>query len=220
MSDQDVVEVSTVVPGATSPPTRDLLTLLDESEVARARQMPDRDGRILFVTARAALRVTLGRLLGIAPRDVSIDTGQNGKPQLTDAAIGFNVSHTEGLIVVAVRAAGQVGVDVESTRRPPPRPGLVRRTLTTAEHRTLAALPPGAGQRAFFQAWSRKEAYAKGLGIGIGIDFRTIEVGWHAPVSAGKPPWEVRSLLLAAPHVGAVAAPGCDWLLSVGAHSW
>jgi len=220
MSTENVIQISIVAGGAASPPPIDLLAFLNESETARAERMLGSQSHTHFITARAALRVILGRLLGVAPREVPIRIGEHGKPELTRGTVCFNVSHTQGLILVGVREAGPVGVDVETTRRRALGPGMSRRTLTQAERRALEALPPAMARRAFLQTWSRKEAYAKGLGLGLGLDFRTIEVGWNKAVLAGDPPWEVRSLSLCRPYIGAVAAPGSGWRLHVGPHSW
>jgi 4'-phosphopantetheinyl transferase len=204
-----------VADGAGSPAPADLLPLLDESEAERARRLSGSGGEARFVRARAAARVILGRLLEVAPREVPITADRHGKPALEGGGICFSISHTEGLILVAVSEAGPVGVDVETVERRPPRPGLQRRALTDSELRALEALPPAARQGAFLQAWSRKEAYAKGVGRGIGLDFRTIEVGWDGPAVTGEPAWEVRSLPLPQPHVGAVAAPGSGWPVQI-----
>lgn len=219
MSAKNVVEVS-IVDGGASPSPEDLLALLDESETVRAERFLDPQSNADFVTARAALRVILGRTLGVAPREVPIGTGEHGKPALTSGTIGFNVSHAHGFILVALREAGPVGIDVETTRRRVSLPGMPRRALAATERRAFEALPPAAMPRAFLQAWSRKEAYAKGLGLGLDLDFRTIDVGWEGAAVTGDPPWEVRSLALPAPYVGAVAAPGSGWRVSIGPHSW
>lgn len=220
MSTENVVRIWVLAGEAAAPPHEDLLALLAESDAARAERLLGSEGHTQFVTARAASRVVLGRVLGVAPRDVPIGIGKHGKPELTCGTVYFNVSHTQGLILVGVREAGPIGVDAETTRRRAPGAGMPRRTLAQSERRALAALSPAARRRAFLQAWSRKEAYAKGLGIGIGLDFRTIEVGWSAPALTGDPPWEVRSLSLRRPYVGAVAASGSGWHLHVEPHSW
>ncbi len=205
---------------AATPPLEELLSLLGESEAVRAEELSGSPNSAQFVTTRAALRVILGRLLEVAPREVPIGVGEHGKPLLTQGTFCFNISHTQGLILIAVREAGPIGIDVETTQRRLPRPSARRRMLAEAEARTLDELPPAEFRRAFFQAWSRKEAYAKGLGLGLGLDFRAIEVGWSGIAMIGEPPWGVRSLPLREPHVGAVAVPGSNWDVSVSAHSW
>lgn len=222
MPAEDVIRVSTVNDGAAEPSPENLLALLDESEVARAHRSLGSPSTARFVTARAASRVILGRLLGVAPRDVPISIGRYGRPELKRATTCFNISHTKGLILVAVREAGPVGIDVETLRRQPPRSDVQRQTLTPAETKAFDELSPAVRWRTFLQAWSRKEAYAKGLGLGLGLgfDFQRMDVGWAESGIIGDPVWEVRSLRFPHPHVGAVAAPGVGWRMAVGAHSW
>ena len=220
MTAADLVQVVTVRSGSTTPPVADLFDLLDDSEKGRARQMGSLHRYASFITARAAVRLVLGRRLGIAPTDVPIVEGPHGKPVLTASAPYFNLSHTEGLIAVAVRDAGPIGIDVETTRRETPRPGVLRRTLTEAEQQALSVLPSAATSSAFLHAWCRKEAYAKGLSTGLGLDFGRIQVGWGNAVTVGDPPWEVRSLILSPPHIGAVAARDRGWLVQAEALCW
>jgi|SRR5215218_662190 len=217
---KDVIRVSVLADGAGAPAPEDLLPLLDPSEVARAQQWMHPRGKDRFVTARAAARVVLGRLLGVAPQDIPIRVAKYGKPELPHGTTGFNVSHTEGLILVAVREAGSVGVDVETLQRRKPQPSIWRRTLTPAETQALEALPAAGQWTRFLQLWSRKEAYAKGLGLGFRLDFRTIDVGWSNPSVLGKPPWQIRTLPLPDPHIGAIAAPAVGWCVQMCAHSW
>jgi 4'-phosphopantetheinyl transferase len=220
MASADLVQVVTVRSSSTIPPIADLFDLLDGSEKRRGHQLGSPDRQASFVTARAAVRLVLGRRLGIAPTDVPIVEGPNGKPVLTVSPPYFNLSHTEGLIAVAVRDAGPIGIDVEAARRRTPQPGVLRRTLTKTEQRALNALSPAAARSAFLRAWCRKEAYAKGLSAGLGLDFGRIQVGWGDAVMVGDPLWEVRSLILPPPHVGAVAARGRGWLVKAEAHYW
>jgi len=220
MAAADLVQVVTVRTGSTTPSVDDLLDLLDSSEKRHAHQLGSPHRHASFVTGRAAARLVLGRKLGLAPEDVPIAEGPHGKPVLTVSAPHFNLSHTEGLIAVAVRDEGPIGIDVETTRRGTPRPGVLRRTLTEAERQALDVLSPAAARSAFLHAWCRKEAYAKGLSAGLALDFRTIQVGWDDAVTVGDPPWEVRPLILPPPHVGAVAATGGGWLVKTEALRW
>lgn len=220
MAAEDVIRVSMVDDRAAGPSPENLLDLLDESEAARARRSLGSCSSTRFITARAASRMILGRLLGVAPHDVPISIGRYGRPELKHPTTCFNISHTKGLILVAVREAGVVGVDVETLHRQPPRSNVQRKTLTPAEARAFDELLPAARWTAFLQAWSRKEAYAKGLGRGLSLDFQTMNVGWAESGIVGDPAWEVRSLPLPHPHVGAVAAPGIGWRMAMDAHSW
>ena len=84
----------------------------------------------------------------------------------------FNVTHTEGLLGVAVSAPGHaVGLDAELWSRAPRLGSLpfARRKFARAEAEALAVLPEGARRDAEFNAlWTLKEAALKATGKGIG----------------------------------------------------
>lgn len=217
MSINDCVQITICRTDLTVPPAADLFELLDEGERRRAQRLPCHAS---FITARAMVRVILGRHLGVLPADVSIDKGPHGKPVLKEGVPHFSLSHTQGMIAVAVREAGPVGIDVETTERKPPQPGMLQRTLTETELQTLEGQSLGSVRSAFLQVWSRKEAYAKGLGVGLGLDFQVIQAGWDDIAIAGNPSWELRSLALPPPYVGAIAAQGQGWHLRTGGFEW
>ncbi|MFF0504113.1 4'-phosphopantetheinyl transferase family protein [Streptomyces fimicarius] len=186
--------VSTAVHQETA--TRYAPLVLGPSELARAEEFRRPTDRATYLCAHVGLRRVLGNHLGIAPRTVSVARAPcpccgapHGRPVLPGEPLHFSLSHCDGLSLIAV-AAAPVGVDVE----PVPDP----RTLVEAadvlhpmEAVELAALAPMSRPAAFARVWTRKEAYLKGLGIGLGADPS------REYVSAGEVP----------------AAPA-DWLLA------
>ncbi|NJP30909.1 4'-phosphopantetheinyl transferase family protein [Micromonospora thermarum] len=82
------------------------------------------------------------------------------------AEVPASVSRTGGIIVVAVRAGGPVGVDVERCR-PLPALGLAGRWYDPAEAAWLAGRPPSGRERDFLRLWTAKEAVGKALGVGL-----------------------------------------------------
>lgn len=115
-----------------------LLTgLLSADELAKGRRFRFQKDRDLSWNARAALRVLLGRYLGLAPAAVQFVYEPAGRPMLAAHDLRFNVSHSGPRVAIAV-ARADVGVDIE-LRRP-------------AES---------------LREWTRHEAYVKALGMGI-----------------------------------------------------
>ena len=90
----------------------------DERHAASRQARPE--DRYAAVQARAALRRTLGRLLGCGPADVPLGTTADGKPvlisPLENAGTSFSVSHSGAIILIAIGAGLNVGVDVEEMR--------------------------------------------------------------------------------------------------------
>ncbi|ADB73226.1 4'-phosphopantetheinyl transferase family protein [Geodermatophilus obscurus] len=157
---------------------------------------------------RAALRETLGAVLGLAPADVPL-TLPPGRPELTGAAAGSGLdvscSASAGLGVVAVASGARVGVDIERVRDLPLADTAAEGWLTAGEHAAVAALPAAQQPEVLTRCWTQKEAVLKGLGVGLRSHPATV-----VTPSAGRAPgrtgdWELRSIDLPEGWVGSVA---------------
>jgi 4'-phosphopantetheinyl transferase len=147
-----------------------LSRVLSHDERYRAdRFIFDRD-RVRYITCRGVLRTALGAYLNQRPESVAFAYAKYGKPELDGVARGrlaFNVSHAAGLGVFAFAAAGALGVDVEQLERQVDIESLATRFFAPEEARELLALPASLRGEAFFNCWTRKEAYVKALGDGL-----------------------------------------------------
>lgn len=169
--------------------------------------------RLRYGAAHAALRVLLGARLQLPPDTLAFDRdacpccdGPHGRPVLAGTAPGrrpveFSLSHGGDAVLIAL-AATPVGVDVEHL----PRAGTVTEVsphLHPAERAHLAAAADPIA--AFAQVWTRKEAYLKGLGTGLGRALDADDVA----TPPGPPGWTVLDLPLppplAATHAAAAA---------------
>jgi 4'-phosphopantetheinyl transferase len=123
---------------------------------------------------RAFLRAVLARYCGAPAPALRLARGARGKPALAPphAGLAFNLTHTDGLVGVAVAAAARVGLDAEpAARRPRADPlRVARRHFAPAEVAALEAASDGARAALFLRLWTLKEAYVKALGHGIGAD--------------------------------------------------
>ena len=104
--------------------------------------------------------------LGLAARDVPIVYEGSGKPTLADSILHFNLTHADGMALIAV-AGRPVGVDVERVRDVPNAEGLVERFFSAAEGDAYRLLAPADRQYAFFRGWTCKEAVIKAVGVSI-----------------------------------------------------
>jgi len=140
---------------------------LSADERARVASYRSREAAERYVITRSLARTVLGERLGARARDLVLGRTDGGKP--TTRGIHFNISHSGDLILVAISAERDVGVDVER-RRPVERvEALVARWFTPAERADLARLTASGLEQsdAFLQVWSIKEARLKALGVGI-----------------------------------------------------
>ncbi len=126
-----------------------------------------------FIAARGLLRRLLGAATGVTPAAVTLGTKRNGKPCLAPSAlVEFNVSHSEGMILIALSRASAVGVDVEFVSEEfgeaEELMGIARESFHAGEFLVIARTPPGRDRLlAFYRAWTRREAVAKADGRGI-----------------------------------------------------
>lgn len=147
-------------------------TFLSGQERARRDRIQHPRAFAEFLTGRRLMRTVLGHLLGVAPAAVALLESSRGAlsldPAQNPSGLSFNLSHTEGLVVLAVAHAA-VGVDVEWLDRPGRTVELADRYFARAELEALRALPPERQRDRFFELWTLKEAYIKARGLGLAI---------------------------------------------------
>lgn len=154
-----------------------LRALLTEDERARAAAYARAVDRRRFLVARAVLRRLLGRYLDAPPAAVPLAYGPRGKPHVTGRAdLRFNVSHSAGLALIGVARGREIGVDVERVRDDVDIEAFAARSFSPRELAALRALEAPARRRAFFDCWTRKEAYIKARGDGLAIPLDAFDV--------------------------------------------
>jgi 4'-phosphopantetheinyl transferase len=154
--------------------------LLSSDECLRADRFRfDRD-RDRFTAARAKLRLLLASYLGEEPRGYELGYGAQGKPFLAGAfaacGLEFNVSHTQGRAAYAFASGRPVGVDLERLVVVEDALDLAARFFAPAERAALEAVTPEQRSRSFLSGWTRKEAFVKALGQGLGFPLGRFEV--------------------------------------------
>lgn len=142
---------------------------LSEDERARALRFRFERDRARFVIARGILRDIVGRYLRRPPTIIKFGYNKYGKPSLAEdeGGLRFNLAHSAGAAVYACALGREVGVDVEHWREDFASMEVAGRFFSKAEVHALAALPPDLSTQAFFNCWTRKEAYIKALGEGL-----------------------------------------------------
>ena len=143
---------------------------LSADERERARRFHFERDRGSFIAARGALRNILSRYTGTAPGLLRFSYDAYGKPALSEAVAGrlrFNVSHSHGLALYAVTAGREVGIDLEFVREDFASLEVAERFFSPQEVSALRSLQPEERANAFFDCWTRKEAYIKARGEGL-----------------------------------------------------
>lgn len=182
------------------------LELLDGSERRAAARFRRPADAARYVLAHATLRRAVAARTGTAPAGVSFGRspcplcgGPHGRPVVATGGVEISLTHTEGLVAVALAPAGiAVGVDAEPAGRDVDPADLLH-------PREPAADPLG--------TWVRKEAYLKGTGSGLGVDPTTVDLSSGPPAG-----WVVRAVDVGPAHRAAVAVAAPTVVVEV-AHS-
>lgn len=154
----------------------ELQELLCDEERERAQRILRTEARALWTRSRGLLRALLGRYLECDPRELCFELGAHGKPKLADNGpagpdVRFNLSHSGPLVLVAVSAHHEVGVDVEHTRTRSDdgahELALAERVFGVAEAQRLWELDQGQRAGELLRAWAMHEARLKCLGTGL-----------------------------------------------------
>ncbi|MBM3277460.1 MAG: 4'-phosphopantetheinyl transferase superfamily protein [Candidatus Handelsmanbacteria bacterium] len=197
------------------------LTLLSADERTRANRFLVPHTRAAFAGARGALRLLLGAYLGADPAQLRFGYGPQGKPALEGGGLHFNLSHSGGLALCAFSLHLPLGIDVEQLRPQDTAAQLARRFFSAPEVAALEGMLPDRRAEAFFTCWTRKEAYlkARGEGLGLGLGSFAVSLGEPAAILRSDEGegecrrWRLWSLRPRPGYVGALCAPASNWSL-------
>ena len=194
-------------------------TLLAVEEQERAARFYFHQDRRCYIVARGALRDILGRYLGQPPKTIRFQVTEYGKPHLAQSEFDFNVSHSAELALIAIARQRPVGVDVEYAQRPlHDADALVDRYFSVHERNAYRAVPAAQKQTAFYNGWTRKEAYIKARGEGLSHPLDQFDVELRpgktaAFININNDPaetdhWSLYAFTPAPDYIAAFATPG------------
>jgi 4'-phosphopantetheinyl transferase len=148
--------------------------LLSKGEQQKLIRFHFERDRHRFLVTRAMQRTVLSMYVDIAPSAWRFTVNDYGRPSLAAEhagakGINFNLSHTDGLIVMGVTRDRSVGVDVENIRTREADMEIVDRYFAPEEVQALHVLPDEKQKQRFFEYWTLKESYIKARGMGLSI---------------------------------------------------
>lgn len=162
-------------------------TLLPD-ERARAKRFVFERDQNRHIVAHAALRYLIGNYLRVASADVQIALKQLGKPYIqtvnTSASLRFNLSHSDDFAVMAFCLGEELGIDIEHKRPEATSMDVAEHHFSKNELRDLEKLSEHDRVAGFFRCWTRKEAYLKARGVGLGVDLRSFDVSLESDETA------------------------------------
>ncbi len=208
----------------------ELRRLLTADEIARAERFHFERHRRRFVVRRGTLRLLAAAYLDGDPAALAFEEGEKGKPFVIQDGTGaaerlhFNLSDSKDLAVYAFTRGAELGVDVEVLRPMPDAEAIAERFFSLEEREALRRVPEARKALAFFNCWTRKEAYIKAIGEGLSEPLDrfcvTLEPGEPARfLHLGGDPrraaqWTLLHLEPEAGAVGALALEGAPWRLA------
>ncbi len=201
---------------------------LSEEEHMRTELFHFEQDRKCFIVGSGVLRTILGRYLGTEPSRLQFCYGPHGKPYLAgrfgEGALRFNLAHSHELALYAFTRGREIGVDLEYIRYMPDAEHIAASFFSARENAVLHSLPASQKQEAFFNCWTRKEAYIKAIGNGLGQPLDKFDVS----LAPGEPArllnvegdteeasrWSLNALTPTPGYVGALAVEGHNWCLT------
>ena len=201
-----------------------LKLLLAEDELSRAARFHFDKDRNHYTVARGLLRKLLAAYLGVGAGELRFSYAEKGKPALEKSqqgSLNFNLAHSHGLAIYAFTREREVGVDLEFIREDLADEKIAKRFFSQSEIDVLTKLPAAQKKQAFFDCWTRKEAYIKARGEGLSMPLDEFDVSLQPGEAAAllrnhKEPgevtrWSMQSLAVPAGFVAALVVSGHDW---------
>jgi 4'-phosphopantetheinyl transferase len=167
--------------------------ILLPDELARARQFHFSTDARRYIVRRGKLRELLARRLDCSPRDVPLISGSFGKLSIKGSGLCFNLSHSDGVAFYVFGCDAEIGCDIEWRRPDLAREEVAEHFFSAHELRSLRAVSRDRWVEAFFNCWTRKEAFIKALGLGVSYPLQAFDVslapGEPAALLRGPPGW-------------------------------
>ena len=175
-TDNSEIHLWFAVPGEITDPRLldEYQTMLTDSEREKQSRFYFASDRHRYLITRALVRTVLSRYAAAQPRDWIFEADDFGRPHIVNLppsklGLSFNISHTDGLILLGVTKGAAIGVDVENLGSRELSIAVADRYFAPEELAVLHSLPEARQKSHFFDLWTLKESYIKARGMGLSI---------------------------------------------------
>ena len=151
-------------------------SLLADDERKRAKRFISEVVSDNFILARGWLRTVLAQYLEQSPENIIFTYGKRGKPSIQASEVHFNLTHSGNVLVLGVIRDREIGVDVEQIHPQPNMALVAHDNFSAKEFTALYELPEAERLQAFYNCWTRKEAYIKAVGDGFALPLQDFDV--------------------------------------------
>lgn len=156
--------------------------ILSPEELARMRAFRFDEHRREYATTRLLARTALSTLRQMPPGQWRFRANPYGKPELDpDCGLQLNLSNCAGLVVCLIAEGIAVGVDAETHSRAEHVLELAAKVFSPAEQAQLSALETADQLERALSLWTLKEAYTKGLGLGLSLPLQSFSFLFDGP---------------------------------------
>jgi 4'-phosphopantetheinyl transferase len=152
---------------------------LDNDEQTRASRFHFDHHRNHFVAGRGWLRTITGWYLKTDPARVVFKYSDYGKPSIREnetIPLHFNLAHSGDLALYAFTLRRDLGIDIEVVDPKFSSEEIARQFFSQKEVTALLEFPIEQRPHAFFDCWTRKEAFIKAQGMGLSLPLDQFEV--------------------------------------------
>jgi 4'-phosphopantetheinyl transferase len=202
--------------------------LLSSDERAKAAAFFFERDHHRFVVARGFLRAILSLYLNCTPTELHFKYTEYGKPSLAsphvNANLNFNLAHSGDLALYGITLQRAIGIDIEQIRHEFASEEIARHFFSVNEASRLLSIPAHDRPKAFFECWTRKEAFikAKGIGLSLPLDQFDVSVSSNEPAMLletrwdknERSRWSLRAIDVGPDYAATVAVEGHDWQAS------
>ncbi|HFA51609.1 MAG TPA: 4'-phosphopantetheinyl transferase superfamily protein [Bacteroidetes bacterium] len=222
--------------GLDIPPSRQssFWDILSDDEKQRANRFRFEKDKRRYIAGRAVLRNLLAQYLNKKPAEIHFRYGPQGKPFSENGlSLKFNLSNSAHLALIGFVLNDELGVDLEDAGREVETTLVAKHFFSKKETERLLALPAHQQQTAFYNCWTRKEAFIKAKGDGLSFPLDQFEVSLRPNEKAEllatywdekeKEKWSLFSVAPMDGFVGALAVEGkikkvkyWDWEKNIG----
>ena len=194
-------------------------SMANDEENARSDKFQFEKHRHEFLATRGLVRTVLGSYADEDPKRLRFAKGEWGKPSIASPdrakGISFNLSNTDGMVVLMVTRDRDIGVDVERLDSTSDLDGVAARVFAPSELAALRRLPLEEQRERFFAYWTLKEAYIKARGMGLELPLEKfafdldadpkIEIAFAPPIQDDFKVWQFGRMNLSPLHRAAWA---------------
>lgn len=141
---------------------------------AKLNDYTNKPEKMLSYISELMLRNIICKKLGVENASIQFATEEYGKPYLVGQPhFCFNISHTRFAVVVFVSGT-KVGIDIESIQQS--NELISKRFFSPSERKYLKSMSVEEHDKCFYEIWTKKEAYLKYTGEGLGKSLKSVDV--------------------------------------------